>query len=111
MPKGAVLHAHDLAIVSSKFIFWNITNRKNLYICEIDDVLKVHFFDAPNKKCDWKLLSDVRKSDMNNSIDQRILKQMTMITENPDEEYPDVNRAWAKFMSIFGFITPMLTYR
>lgn len=111
LPKGAVLHAHDTAITSAEYIFWNITFRPNLYACDVDGLLKFHFFDKPNQECDWKLLQDLRKSDPERAIDTRIAKQLTMITKNPEQIYTDGDKAWEKFVQIFLFITPMLTYR
>lgn len=112
MPKGAILHAHDTAIVSSDYVFENITHRDNLYVCDQAGVLRFRFFGkAPNEvDCNWKSLKMMRQVD-SKAIDDRIKAQMTMLTENPDQAYPDVDAAWRKFMSIFIFITPMLTYR
>jgi adenosine deaminase CECR1 len=112
MPKGAVLHSHDTAIVSSDYLFSNITFRPNLYMCELKGQLWFQFFDKPEEgDCNWQLLSELRKNDTMKIIDQRISKQLTMITENPDKTYPDSTKAWAKFIDIFRLITPMLTYR
>ena len=113
MPKGAVLHAHDTAIVSSEYIFWNITFRPNLYVCDDDGQLKFHFAAKPSNAdgCNWKLLEEIRKNDTQRIIDHRIAKQLSMMTRNPDQMYPDNYAAWKKFISIFIFITPMLTYR
>lgn len=113
MPKGAVLHAHDTALVSADWIFWNVTFRPNLYVCESPKgILKLRFFDKPNKDCPWKLLSKVRKNKrIASTINSRIYKQMTMLTNNPDVDYKDVDKAWSKFIQIFAFITPMLSYK
>ncbi|XP_014238435.1 adenosine deaminase 2-like [Trichogramma pretiosum] len=115
MPKGAVLHAHDTAIVSSEYVFWNITYRPNLYVCEIDGQLKFHFFapgDAAHRPgCDWTLLQEMRKYDQHRTVDYRIAQQLTMVTRNAEQAYANVDEAWSKFMSIFIFLGPMLTYR
>ncbi|XP_015127297.1 adenosine deaminase 2 [Diachasma alloeum] len=111
LPKGAVLHAHDTAFVHWEFVY-NITFRENLYICDRDEELSLQFFQTPLNTCDWKLLSDLRKDPaVADSLNERIRRKMTMLVENPDEKYPDIDAAWAKFMDIFMFITPMLTYR
>lgn len=113
MPKGALLHAHDTAIVSDDFVFNNITYRDNLNICNDNGTLVLYFFtDLPPFDCDWHLLSDLRQNETQaQEINKNIRKQLSMITANPNIKYPDVNAAWTKFINIFMFITPMLTYR
>lgn len=111
MPKGTVLHAHDMAIVSFNYVFWNITFRSNLYVCDVSGQLKLQFFDKPNKDCEWMLLENVRKDDKNDTINHRIVKQLTMHDEHPELVYPDIDAAWKKCKSIFIFIKPILTYR
>ena len=116
MPKGAVLHAHDTAFVSGKYLF-NITYGKNLYVCEVGnepgDKLAVRFFDKPDDKCDWKLVSDIRKNlEAAKSLDKRIHNEMSMLNSSaPKTDYDNENAAWGKFTRIFEFITPMLLYR
>ncbi|KAI4504474.1 hypothetical protein M0802_000024 [Mischocyttarus mexicanus] len=105
MPKGAVLHAHDTALVVTDWILKNVTYRPNLYICfKPDDEIELHFFDKPTVDCDWKLLSDVRKTKPN--IDERIYEDMTMLTDSKNNDV-----AWLKFNQIFRFIRPLLFYK
>lgn len=113
MPKGAVLHAHDTAIVSEKFLFENITHRDNLYLCEIKGKLSMRFFDVPDGECEWKLLSNLRLDPkIGKKLDQRIRRRMSMFDANSTKIiYEDGNSAWTKFADIFTFITPFLTYR
>ncbi|XP_063976169.1 adenosine deaminase 2-like [Diachasmimorpha longicaudata] len=111
LPKGAVLHAHDTAFVHWEFVY-NLTFRDNLYMCNNGGDLSLQFFETPSNSCDWKLLSDVRKDPViANTLNERIRRRLTMLVENPDEKYPDVDAAWIKFMDIFMFIWPILTYR
>ncbi|XP_032662640.1 adenosine deaminase 2-like [Odontomachus brunneus] len=112
LPKGAILHCHDTAIVSHEYKLYNITYRDNLYICNINSTLRAKFFDVPDNECDWRLLSDVRQDPMQaDAINKKIAKEMTMITQNPRSAYDTVDKAWKKFMTIFNFVGPMLTYR
>lgn len=112
MPKGAVLHAHDTAIVSEEWLFNNVTFRDNLYICDEAENLQLKFFHSPTDDCNWQLLKELRKNEtFAAEINSRIRKEFSMMTDNPDRMYPDVNSAWKKFMNIFILITPMLTYR
>ncbi|KAG8034387.1 hypothetical protein G9C98_007463 [Cotesia typhae] len=112
IPKGAVLHAHDTAIVSEEWLFNNVTFRDNLYICDEAENLQLKFFHSPTDDCNWQLLKELRKNEtFAAEINSRIRKEFSMMTDNPDRMYPDVNSAWKKFMNIFILITPMLTYR
>lgn len=112
LPKGAILHCHDTAIVSHEYKLHNITYRDNLYLCDTNDTMRLQFFDVPNNECNWQLLSDVRQNAKRaDDINERIAKEMTMITPNPRNVYDSVDKAWEKFVKIFNFITPMLTYK
>lgn len=112
LPKGAVLHCHDSAIVSPDYMFHNFTYRDNLYVCDVNDTLTLKFFNIPDSECHWQLLSDVRRDPVQAGIiNDRIKKQMTMLTENPTKDYDTVDKAWAKFNSIFTFLSPILSYK
>lgn len=111
LPKGAVLHSHDTAIVSLEYIFNNITYRDNLYVCESDGTLHLRFFDQPDRSCNWELLSDVRADPLRvQETNRRILGQMSM-TQASSQICGDVDSCWRQFQNIFMFITPMLSYR
>lgn len=44
MPKGAILHVHDIAITSNQFLY-NATFRNNVYVCDGQDIkLRFAFF-------------------------------------------------------------------
>lgn len=112
MPKGAVLHSHDTSIVSSDYIYNNITFRDDLYVCIVNGVIKLQFFRKPDNSCDWELLKKVREDPARRDlVNDMIKKRMSMVTENPVLAYSDVDKAWEKFRDIFGFINPMLMYK
>ncbi|XP_034951981.1 adenosine deaminase AGSA-like [Chelonus insularis] len=112
MPKGAILHAHDTAIVSDDWIFHNVTYRDNLYVCDENNTLSLKFFDKPTLECNWKLLSELRQNETQAAdVNTKIRRQLSMITTDPSKAYPTVNAAWDKFSNIFIFIHPLLTYR
>lgn len=112
LPKGSVLHAHDSAIVSLDYKLYNLTYRENLYACDVNDTLKLKFFDTPDDECEWQSLSQLRQNPIQaDAINERIKRQMTMITENPKNAYDTVDKAWKKFNSIFAFMHSWLSYR
>lgn len=112
MPKGGILHCHDTAIVSHDYKLHNVTYRDNLYMCNMNDTLRLKFFQTPDNQCDWQLLSHVRQNPTQaDYINNKIAQKMTMITQNPRNAYDTVDKAWKKFNSIFSFIAPLLSYR
>uniref|UniRef100_A0A0C9QAH8 Adenosine deaminase n=1 Tax=Fopius arisanus TaxID=64838 RepID=A0A0C9QAH8_9HYME len=111
LPKGAVLHVHHKAMVHADWIY-NATFRDNLYVCENNGKLLLHFFRTPPRSCNWHLLEDLRKNrNVAQSINDRISKAMTMIVENPQEVYSHIDVGWNKFEEIFDFVTPVIGYR
>lgn len=112
LPKGGILHAHDTAIVSLDYKLYNLTYRENLYACNVNGTLKLKFFNNPDNECDWQSLSEMRRNPVQaDAINERIKRQMTMITENPRNAYDTVDKAWKKFNSIFAFMRSWLSYR
>ncbi|XP_011693439.1 PREDICTED: adenosine deaminase CECR1-like [Wasmannia auropunctata] len=111
MPKGAVLHAHESAIASLEYRL-NLTYRENLYVCDENSTLRLKFFNTSDSDCNWQLLSDVRKDPaQTDDINERIMRSLTMVTENPKSVYATVDKAWQKFDSIFRFMKPLVSYR
>ncbi|XP_033208738.1 adenosine deaminase 2-like [Belonocnema kinseyi] len=112
MPKGALLHAHDVATVSQEYVLWNVTYRPDLYVCDIEGKLKLQFFETPDKYCNWNLLSKLRvNASIENEINKRILNQMSMITDDPARAYSDGDKAWEKFQSLFEFLASFMRYK
>ena len=116
IPKGAVLHVHDVAFVSDEYVF-NITFRDNLYVCEIGNAtnvkLSLRFFEKPNEGCDWKLVRDVRKNSLKAKLlNESIHKELSMFNSSRSKTtYENGNDAWIKANRIFEFLLPLLTYR
>ncbi|XP_029176102.1 adenosine deaminase 2-like [Nylanderia fulva] len=112
MPKGAVLHAHQSAMVSLDYKLNNVSYRENLYACDQNNSLRLKFFNKnPDGTCEWQLLSELRQDQQAAAIDDRIRRSLTMMTENPRSDYSTVDKAWKKFNSIFAFMGSWLSYR
>lgn len=114
MPKGAMLHGHDTALVSADFVIKNITYRDNLYAKlnkSKNDLLELRFFQTPPTDDQWKSVKDMRAdsgdSKMGTNFDEWL---KTKITLGKSDVGLDVNTVWQRFSNIFGVITPMLTY-
>ncbi|KAL6263330.1 hypothetical protein P5V15_006127 [Pogonomyrmex californicus] len=112
MPKGAVLHAHESAIASLDYRLHNLTYREHLYVCDVNNTLRLKFFNQTDNDCDWQLLSEIRKDPAQaEAINERIRRALTMITKDPKSVYNTVNKAWEKFNSIFAFMRHLVSYR
>ncbi|KAF5290657.1 hypothetical protein FQR65_LT01947 [Abscondita terminalis] len=64
VPKGAALHGHDTALVSSEY-FYKLTYKNNLYVCNFNGHLWLKFLEnsTQDRTCNWTLLSVVRVLD------------------------------------------------
>lgn len=111
LPKGAVLHTHDSAMVSFDYKLNNLTYRDNLYVCDENGTFMLQFFNTPDDQCNWQLLRDLRQDpDRAKIINEKIVQKMTMFVKNPNSVYDTVNEAWRKFDSIFAFMKTWLSY-
>nr|XP_031844347.1 adenosine deaminase 2-like [Nomia melanderi] len=112
MPKGAVLHAHDTALVSVDYMYRNITFRENLYVCDTNETFELRFFEEPSKDCEWELLKSVRKHPfLAPRVEKKIKEGLTMDCGNAVSTYSNLEQAWSKFNDIFNFIHPMVTFK
>lgn len=109
IPKGASLHSHDTALVSSEFVF-NLTFSQDLYGCVVNDRLKLHFFNGTfyDESCNWKSIDSLRNEIPN--FDEYLRSQLTIIVENP-EEYRDSNSVWKAFEDTFHTVITLITYK
>lgn len=108
IPKGAVLHTHTRALVSSDHYF-HFTYTNNLYVCSRDYDLVFRFFRQPDDTCDWKLLADLRAADPR--INDYVRMNITLVVKNPREKYPNINVVWKAFQDIFIRTDGLFTYR
>ncbi|RZC40860.1 A deaminase domain containing protein [Asbolus verrucosus] len=110
LPKGASLHSHDTASVSSEFLY-NLTYSDNLYGCVTNERLQFHFFSESmvDNVCKWKLVEQLRQE--NSSFDDFLKTQLTIIVDDPVKVYPSINDVWSRFMQTFSTLSGLLTYR
>ncbi|KAK4873084.1 hypothetical protein RN001_015113 [Aquatica leii] len=109
MPKGAALHGHTTALLSSDALY-NFTYEDNLYACTVNNRLKLKFMqNSEDKHCQWRLLKDLRKN--NSSYDEWVRSQMTLVTDNPKKKYPNIDTVWEELENIFVTVGEMITYR
>ena len=115
MPKGAVLHAHDTALCSTKFLI-KLTYRSKLWVCQTEGELKVSAFRFSNQKpdayikdvqCDWMLMQDLRTIHGAQKVDQYLRDRFSLY---PRKKYLDNNEVWENFSSIFRLLGGLLYY-
>ncbi|XP_066599284.1 adenosine deaminase 2-like [Prorops nasuta] len=112
LPKGAVLHGHNSALVSTDYIFNNLTYRENLHVCDSGGTFKLQFFKEAPDDCEWKSLQELRENPKTAEyVNKKILQKLSMEVENPTVTYSNVDVAWEKFLQQFDFIGPIIKYR
>lgn len=116
MPKGAVLHAHDSALTSIDYVIEELTYWDDLFMCYDTGGQLVFRFSSsyPELPCSgmWTLVRDERASyDTPEQFDALLYKQLTIITDDPQGAYPDVNAVWTRFQQYFITISGIFEYR
>ncbi|KAI4881267.1 hypothetical protein NFI96_033793 [Prochilodus magdalenae] len=115
MPKGAVLHVHDFGMVGVEWLVKNVTYRENCYVCFTDDDSLQFLFSAkqpePQKPCStWTLLKTLRQKINSTELDNSFIRNLTLITEDPDKAYPDQDVVWKRFEQAFLVAYGLVTY-
>ncbi|XP_059259907.1 adenosine deaminase 2 isoform X2 [Mustela nigripes] len=118
MPKGAALHVHDFGILSMNWLVKNVTYRPHCHFCITPKgALKFKFAyptpptPMPAECSKWVLLEKYRKEMQNvTEFDYGLLRNFTLMTENPEVDYANQNIVWSKFQSIFFTISGLVHY-
>lgn len=118
MPKGGVLHAHDTALLSTDKII-EFTYRENLWL--LGDVDEITSKESPRflfhyKKPDpvngkeWISVRDIRFQKGNTEFDAQLRKLFSLYTNDPYNDYKDINVVWKRFMNIFKVTGGIICY-
>lgn len=116
MPKGAVLHAHDTGILSPDYVL-EITYMNDLYVCFGGESVQFQFSKkTPTNDCktQWLLMKDARYSSRFGSVkkfDQELRKSFTIVVDNPNGVYTDINVVWQKFQQYFITTSALFCYK
>ncbi|XP_026481494.1 adenosine deaminase 2-like [Ctenocephalides felis] len=107
-PKGAALHGHNSAMVSSEYLVKNLTYRENLYAKFDDDnenIVELRFLNSSDTT-DWISVETIRKN-KGDDYDDWMIKQLTLHEAHAGL---GVNEIWSRFQKLFSIIKPLIHY-
>uniref|UniRef100_A0A8C7ZH70 adenosine deaminase n=1 Tax=Oryzias sinensis TaxID=183150 RepID=A0A8C7ZH70_9TELE len=116
MPKGAALHIHGSSLVGVEWLIRNVTYRPHCYICFTWDNSVRFAFSArqpfPRWDCFyWQLLETLRSRIGDNAgFDNSLIEHLTLITDDPDGDYPNQDVVWEKFEKAFIAAAGLITH-
>uniref|UniRef100_A0A3P8TX10 adenosine deaminase n=1 Tax=Amphiprion percula TaxID=161767 RepID=A0A3P8TX10_AMPPE len=114
MPKAA-LHIHSSSLVSAEWLVKNVTYRPHCYICFTwDNSVRFLFSDRqpfPRWDCFyWQLLQTLRAKVGDPAAFDNLMQHLTLLTEDPDGEYPSQDVVWEKFEKAFIAAAGLITH-
>ncbi|XP_032076995.1 adenosine deaminase 2 [Thamnophis elegans] len=116
MPKGGLLHIHDYAMVSPEWLIYNISYLPHCYVSFCKETVQFKFSKPSHPKkvysCSkWILLETYRKNLKDvSAFDKSLLRNITLVTDTPEETYPTQASIWEKFESIFKISSGLINY-
>lgn len=66
--------------------------------------------DFNDDQCLWMNVKETRTLLGEEEFDQALLKHLTIITDSPEEAYPNINAVWSKFGKVFSALFSLLSY-
>ncbi|XP_050552699.1 adenosine deaminase AGSA-like isoform X2 [Spodoptera frugiperda] len=115
MPKGALLHGHGKAMHGPDYVL-ELTYCDDLWICFKEDQSDVSFIFSkhyPAGCCEtkWERIMDIRRTTNVTEFDAKLRKFFTLVIDNPQEVYTDVNTVWEYFDKYFTRTGPLIKYK
>lgn len=126
MPKGGILHAHDMALCSANYVvfltycpnLWQRTSSKNneieefLFSRERPKMPNTNQSNDGGNDSQWRLVKDVRDEMGAANYDEHIRTLFTLFDKNinPRIQFSDINEVWKRFIGIFMKVAPIITY-
>ncbi|XP_030371027.1 adenosine deaminase 2-like [Scaptodrosophila lebanonensis] len=115
MPKGALLHLHNTAAVSSRWVVQNMSYMQGLLRCTNAAGLSILSFRRLPKQhgcqSQYVLVSDERRNSIDPALyDQNFERLTNLYTPVPEFEYPTITAVWNKFQDMFTTLGDALCY-
>ncbi|KAL5007348.1 hypothetical protein ScPMuIL_016154 [Solemya velum] len=114
MPKGGALHLHDSSMTDLTWLVKNVTYMPKCYMCfDNNNILKFKFSSTtpPTTDCTWRTVSSYREASGNvTAFDEMLVRNMSLVVDDPDIAYPTVNAAWRRFTELFQTINGLFQY-
>lgn len=113
MPKGSVLHLHNTASVSSRWVIKNLTYRPEAKLCEANGMVYLNVGNS--KYCGGeptKTINDVRaEKGSAEDFDLWLESFINLKLREPELMHTDVNSVWGVFQKMFDVTKDLLTYK
>ncbi|KAH8407175.1 hypothetical protein KR222_009972, partial [Zaprionus bogoriensis] len=115
MPKGAVLHLHNTAAVSSKWVVRNMSYMPGMLRCtDAEGRSLLTFRRAPKEHgcaSQYVRVADERKASIDPALyDENFERLINLYTPVPELEYPTITAVWTKFQDMFNTLTEAIYY-
>nr|XP_054762256.1 adenosine deaminase 2-like [Lytechinus pictus] len=114
MPKGGILHIHEISMADPWWVIQTITYLPHLHYCVMDDYfssIRFKFSEAmPQEKpaecrTEWHLVSEEREAMGASSFDQLLYHNLTMFAQHPDDVYANTTMSWLRFLNALNSLT------
>ncbi|KAL7726878.1 hypothetical protein ACLKA6_000894 [Drosophila palustris] len=115
MPKGALLHAHNTASVSSKWVVQNMSYMPGMLRCtDAQGRSRLTFRRTPKEHgCTSQYVSvaEERRNSIDTALyDENFEKLINLYTPVPELEYPTITAVWDRFQGMFDTLTEAIFY-
>ncbi|XP_060649998.1 adenosine deaminase 2 [Drosophila nasuta] len=115
MPKGAVLHLHNTASVSSKWVVQNMSYMPGMLRCtDAQGRSRLSFRRAPKEhgcSSQYVLVADERRNSIDPALyDENLERLFNLYTPVPELEYPTITAVWDKFQGMFDTLSEAIYY-
>ncbi|XP_055612714.1 adenosine deaminase 2-like isoform X2 [Uranotaenia lowii] len=113
MPKGSILHLHNSAAVSSRWVIKNLTYRSEAKLCDSEG--KTIFTARSFKSCSNGTLQNIPAMRLQNdsvqAFDLWLESLINLKLRESDLMYVDMNTIWVEFEQMFTVLKDFLGYK
>ncbi|XP_055544118.1 adenosine deaminase 2 isoform X2 [Wyeomyia smithii] len=113
MPKGSVLHLHNVAAVSSEWIVKNLTYRPEAKLCEMNG--SYVFTTSISKLCPESAIRDIQKMRAQNGTTEQfdlwLESMINLRLRGPELMTADLNQIWNEFERMFTMVRDLISYK